>query len=167
MRYSQFALFASISLLCTLVYGCSHQHEHNISPGTSDLSLLTNEQTFRDSPFYKELADKPRGYKAQTRAFLERIKKNHQPMELQQWATQVLNNYSDGKEPIQLPRKDIPDFVLKLDPLSEPSFVEVRPHSHVSVVWGVDLAGGACLLPNVNFPPPIILLCIRFNGLRG
>jgi hypothetical protein len=128
--------FSAISsLLCLCVISCCHNKDQEDKAAAMGISPALNKKMVHDDPLYKYLMTHAKYYTVDTQEFLERIKKNHSPTELQVSAQGVLDTHINEKEQFYLPSNEIPDFILHLDPPIEP-FVIVHPKSYVTIAWG-------------------------------
>ncbi|HXA44944.1 MAG TPA: hypothetical protein VNZ25_05520 [Candidatus Angelobacter sp.] len=124
----------AVNAVCFCGGCCANKNEEDKATALG-ISPEVNEEMMRDSPLYKYIMTQEHGYKIDTQQFLERVKAKHESSELQAWALTVLNAHTEDKKPFNLPRKEIPEFILELDPPIEP-FVTVHPNSYIAVVWG-------------------------------
>lgn len=123
-----------VTLGAIVVLGCCHARTKRNEAAALGISSELHKQMMRENPLYRHIMEES-DYRTDTQQFLERIKRKRQPKELQDWARALLDSQTNSNEPFGVPQKQIPAFVLKLDPPLQP-IVIVFPRSHVMVDWG-------------------------------
>ena len=146
-------MVAITGLFCFCVLGCCHNKDEENKAAALGVSQSRNNKMMHDDPLYKYLMTREKGYKTDTQEFFNRIKAKRTPAELQNWAAEVFNVHSNDIGSVLLPRNEIPDFILNLDPPFEP-LVAVRPKFAVSVVWGSGFGHWGLYLEHTNSTLP-------------
>jgi hypothetical protein len=124
-----------LSLLGLALSSCCHNRDlKDTTPPWMVMTPERHEKYMRESPLYRSFFEGP-DYETSTQQFLERIKAKHHPEDLQDWAQKLLDLHAKEKESFTVPYKEVPSFILELDPPLEPVVI-VFPRSHVAVDWG-------------------------------
>ena len=143
------------------VAGCRHSDPEAEKALQLGISPEQNRKMIRDSPLYNYLMTNSVDYKAQTEAFLERVRSKHTPAELQLWAQEILNAHNNESEQFYLSTNEMPDFVLHLDPPLEP-FVIVHPKSYLTIAWGGGFGFWGLLVGDSKAPDNSVIYSIEW-----
>lgn len=150
-------------ILCLLGFtlsSCCQNKASKQAAANLGISPELHEKYMQESPLYRSFVEGP-DYKTRTRQFLERIKAQHPPKELQDWAQKLLELHESDKESFTVPYNEVPGFILKLDPPLEPVVI-VFPKSHVTVDWGGGFGHWGLLLATAHAPDNPLLYTIEW-----